>query len=138
MKRVLQLYYSINRMERTFFDSPIEIIKELPKDVESITIISCSELFEIVSFPPGLISLSIRDCPIRLLPPVPASLRVLCIEDCQLRQLPSLHHTALRIFCCKNTPLYAIPALPSTVEILNAEDVTFNLLTHQFEKKLAV
>jgi len=68
-----------------------------------------------------------------MLPSFPASLRVLCIEDCQMRQLPSLHHTALRIFCCKNTPLETMPFLPSTVEIIN-EDITLNLLTRQFEK----
>lgn len=116
--------------ERTYFDESVEEIKDLPDTVDSLTIISCPNLYEIV-YPPTLVSLHIRDCPLRCLPPFPKTLRVLCIEDCHMQSLPSLAATSLRIFCCKNTPLTSIPALPSSVEVLNIHDITTNILTNE-------
>jgi len=110
------------------FDQTFET---LPPTIESLKITSCHELYEIKEFPPRLISLTITDCPIKVLPPFPHTLRVLILKDCGIQRLPPLLHTSLWIFCCKNTCLDRIPDLPSTVEILNVQDVTINQLSKQ-------
>ena len=99
-----------------------------PDMIESLKITSCHELYEIKEFPPRLISLTIEDCPIMRLPPIPRTLRVLILKDCGIQILPPLLQTSLWILCCKNTSLDSIPDLPLTVEILNVQDVTLKQL----------
>ena len=122
----------IHLYEQTFHTLPP--LSVYPDMIESLKITSCHELYEIKEFPPHLISLTITDCPIKVLPPFPRTLRVLILKDCGIQRLPPLLHTSLWIFCCKNTSLDRIPDLPSTVEILHVEDVTMNQLSKQLHK----
>lgn len=116
----------------TIYDSSLESLWVTKDSIKFLIILSCEHLVELGALPPHLVSLKIRDCPLRKLPPLPSTLQELYIEDCPLIHLPVLDHTSLQTLWCKHTFIEELPTLPSTLEYLEVEEMTLNSLSSLF------
>jgi Leucine-rich repeat (LRR) protein len=119
--------------ELTIFDSSLDSLSIIKPTITTLILLCCDHLVMLEALPPGLITLRIRDCPLRKLPPLPSTLQELYIEDCPLVILPPLEHTSLQTLWCKHTLLTTIPPLPSTLEYLEVEEITMNSLLSMFD-----
>jgi len=110
----------------------------LPSTITHLDILGAQCGMYLTQWPPSLVYLNCTFLNYPSMPPLPWSLKILICEASSLTSLPSFPNGLEEIYCGANYNLSLLPALPSTLTILDCHQCAFTVLPNLPSSLLAL